>query len=112
MAPRIRRQPAGSTASEICCRVGLASSSTASAYLQLAGLDGFARVLRRGDLACREADEERGDANEYRDTRDPQQGVGVALVQGVELGRRHVLDWPGGATQEQCARRLHGLDDD
>src|ERR1700741_1502663 len=101
MAPRIRHQPAESTASEICWRVGLASSSTASAYLQLAGLDGFASVLRRGDLACREADPERGDADEYRGARHPQQGGGVGRIECVELGRRHVFDRPGGAAQVQ-----------
>src|SRR5690348_760994 len=99
MAPRTRAQPEGSTASEICCRVGRASSCTATAYLELARLDGFAGVLGRGDLACGKANPESSDADDHRDARDPQQRIGVAIAERVELRRRHVLHRPGRAAQ-------------
>src|SRR6478672_6416309 len=107
MAARTRRQPAGSTASEICCRVGLASSSTATAYLQLACLHRLAGVLRGGDLPRRETDPERGDADQHGDPGDPEQRVGVAVPERVELRGRHVLHRPRGATQVQTSRTLY-----
>ncbi len=47
----------------------------------------FPGVLRAGDLAGGEPDAQRGGTDQHRDTGHPQQRVGVAVAQRVELSR-------------------------
>ena len=53
--------------------------------LQLSGVEGFLDFLRVGDLFGGVADEQRHRADDDGDRRHPQQSVGVALVQRVQL---------------------------
>src|SRR6187397_381208 len=80
-------------------------------FLQLARLERLAVVLGGGDLPRAEADTERGERPCDRDACHPQQRVGVAGIQRVELPWRHLLDGSGRAAEVERARRLHRLDD-
>src|SRR5215211_5647659 len=75
------------------------------AFLEFALLKRLTGVLGGGDLSCGEIDSERRGADDHRDTGDPQQRVGVAGVERVELGGRHIGDRSRGAAQIQRARR-------
>src|ERR1700678_1360314 len=72
--------------------------------LQVPGVDGFLDLLRMGNLLRGVADEQRGTADQDGRSGHPQQAVGVAVVERMQLRVVHELHRAGGAAQVQRAR--------